>query len=150
MRREAFRHATIVRDGLRRPCRSLVLGRDSPVRRREFISQLRGMAAWSLVARAPPKLPTIGLSDRGTASASSQWIAAFAEQWRPLAWIENRTVAIAYRWAEGYLQRTTGIAADFVRLKVAVSVTMAGAVGAAIIFAVANDPIAGSTWRILK
>jgi hypothetical protein len=53
-----------------------------------------------------------------------------------------------YRWAEGCVERYTEIAVDFVPLKVEVIVTTAGAVGAVSIFAVANDPIAGSTWRI--
>jgi putative tryptophan/tyrosine transport system substrate-binding protein len=120
------------------------------VRRREFITKLSRRAAWPLAARVQQMLPTIGLSDRGTISAWSQWISAFVQRWRELGWIKNRTVAIEYRWAEGCVERDTEIAVDFVRLKVAVIVTTAGVVGAVSIFAVANDPIAGSTWRIFK
>ena len=41
---------------------------------------------------------------------------------RELGWIENRTVAIEYRWAEGRSERYSEIAAEFVRLKVDVIV----------------------------
>ena len=128
------------------------------MRRREFITLLSGTAAWPLAARAQQRLPTIGLLGTGTASAWSQWIAAFVQRLRELGWIENRTVAIEYRWAKGRVERYTEIAVELVRLKVDVIVTTGAAVGAVkqatsiipIIFAVANDPLAGSTWRILK
>ena len=127
-------------------------------KRREFITLLRGRAAWPLAARAQQRLPTIGLLDTGTASTWSQWLAAFVQRLRELGWIENRTVAIEYRWAEERVERYTEIAVEFVRQKVDVILTMGGAVGAVnqatsiipIIFAMANDPLAGSTWRILK
>jgi putative ABC transport system substrate-binding protein len=38
-----------------------------------------------------------------------------------LGWIEGRTVAIEYRWAEGRSDRYDEIAAEFVRLKVPIS-----------------------------
>jgi putative ABC transport system substrate-binding protein len=66
-----------------------------------------------------------------------------------LGWIEDRTVAIEYRWAEGRSERFADIAAEFVRLKVDIIVTGRVAVPAAkqatlvipIIFAVENDPV---------
>jgi putative ABC transport system substrate-binding protein len=68
---------------------------------------------------------------------------------RELGWIEGRTVAIEYRWADGRAERFTEIATEFVRLKVDVIVTSgAGAVAAKqvtslipIVFDVATDPI---------
>ena len=42
---------------------------------------------------------------------------------RELGWIEGRTVAIEYRWAEGRSERNAEYAAEFVRLKVDVIVT---------------------------
>ena len=42
---------------------------------------------------------------------------------RELGWIEGRTVAIEYRWAEGRDERLAEIAAEFVRLKVDIIVT---------------------------
>jgi putative ABC transport system substrate-binding protein len=66
---------------------------------------------------------------------------------RELNWIEGRTVAIEYRWAQG--ERYAEIAAEFVRLKVDVIVTSGSATLAAkqatavipIVFASAPDPL---------
>src|SRR5215472_11980197 len=80
----------------------------------------------------------------------TQWVAAFVQRLRDLGWIEGRTVAIEYRWAEGRSSRAAEIAAEFVRLKVGVIVVSGTpAILAAkqatsvipIIFAVAGDPV---------
>jgi ABC-type uncharacterized transport system substrate-binding protein len=124
------------------------------VNRRAFITLLSGAAAaWPLAARAQQagRLPTIGFLGAGTPSSWSHWVPAFVGRLRELGWIEGRTVAIEYRWAEGRSERYTEIAAEFARLKVDVIVTSGSAVGAAkqatsaipIIFAVASNPIAG-------
>jgi len=121
------------------------------VKRREFISLLSGAAAWPLAARAqqPGKLPLIGFLGTTTPSAWSEWVAAFVQRLRELGWIEGRTIAVEYRWAEGRDARFAEIAAEFVRLKVDVIVTSGTAILAAkkatsvipIVFAVANDPV---------
>ena len=49
----------------------------------------------------------------------------FAQRLRELSWIEGRSIAIEYRWAEGRSERFTEIAAELVRLKVDVIVTHA-------------------------
>jgi putative tryptophan/tyrosine transport system substrate-binding protein len=94
--------------------------------RREFITLLGGAAtAWPLVARAQQagKLPTIGFLGSTTPAPQSQWTAAFVQRLRELGWIEGRTVAIEYRWAEGRTERFTEFADEFVRLKVDVILT---------------------------
>ena len=123
------------------------------MRRREFITLIGGAAvAWPLAARAqqPAKLPTIGFLGSSTASAMSQWVAAFVQRLRDLGWMEGRTVAIEYRWAEGRSSRADEIAAEFVRLKVDVIVTYASSPVLAakqatsvipIVFAAATDPV---------
>jgi ABC-type uncharacterized transport system substrate-binding protein len=122
------------------------------VTRREFITLLGGaVAAWPLAARAQQsgKLPTIGFLGTVTPTAQNQWIAAFVQRLRELGWIEGRTVAIEYRWAEGRSERFAEIAAEFVPLKVDVIVTTGGALLAAsqatsvipIVLAVAADPV---------
>jgi ABC-type uncharacterized transport system substrate-binding protein len=120
------------------------------MRRREFITLLGGAAAWPLIARAQePAMPTIGVLGTASALAWSKWTDAFVQRLRALGWIEGRTVAIEYRWAEGRSERYAEIAAEFVRLKVDVIVTSGGAVAAVkqatatipIVFAVANDPL---------
>ena len=123
------------------------------MRRREFITLVGGAAvAWPLVARAqrPGKPPTIGFLGANRPSAQSQWTAAFVQRLRELDWIEGRSIAIEYRWAEGGSERYAEIAAELVRLNVDVIVTYATpAVIAAkqatsvipIVFAVASDPV---------
>src|SRR5262245_10628632 len=122
------------------------------MRRREFITLIGGAAAaWPLAARGQQaKLPTIGLLGSSTSSAMSPRIAAFIQRLRELGLIENRTLAIEYRWAEGRSERYTEIAAEFVRLKVDVIVS-SGTVPIQVIkqatttipvvFATAGDPI---------
>jgi hypothetical protein len=51
-----------------------------------------------------------------TPAAWSHWTAAFVQRLRELGWIDSRTVAIDYRWAEGRSERYTLIAAEFARL----------------------------------
>jgi putative ABC transport system substrate-binding protein len=55
----------------------------------------------------------------------NRWVTAFVQRLRELGWIEGRTIAIEYRWAEGRADRAAEIAAEFVRLKVDVIVTYA-------------------------
>src|SRR3979409_132765 len=122
--------------------------------RRHFITLLGGAAvAWPMAARAPQagKLPTIGFLGAATPSVASHWVAAFVKRLGELGWIEGRTVAIEYRWAEGRNERYAEIAAEFVRLKVDVIVTWASAPVIAakqatsvipIVFGVQTDPVA--------
>ena len=96
------------------------------MKRRTFITLVGGAAvAWPLAtgAQQPAKLPTIGFLGAATLSARSQWVDAFVQRLRELGWIEGRTVAIEYRFAEGRNERMAEIAAEFVRLKVDVIVT---------------------------
>ena len=95
-------------------------------------------------------MPTIGFLGSGSASAGHPWATAFVQRLRELGWIEGRTVAIEYRWADGRIERVAYIAADFVRLNVAVIVTYANTAAGAtkravadirIVFAAAGDPV---------
>jgi putative tryptophan/tyrosine transport system substrate-binding protein len=122
------------------------------MRRREFIVLLGSgaAAAWPFAARAQQagRLPTIGFL--GTdASVWSPWTAAFVGRLRELGWIEGRTIAIEYRWAEGRPERAAETAAEFVRLKVDAIFTFGPAVPTLkqatavtpIVFALAQDPV---------
>ena len=121
--------------------------------RRDFITFFGSAGAlWPLAARAQQvaKLPTIGFLGPNTRSSGSEWVAAFVQRLRALGWIEGRTVAIEYRWAEGHNERYTEFEAEFVRLKVDVIVVSGTpAVMAAkqatsvipIVFATAGDPV---------
>ena len=122
------------------------------MRRREFITLIGGTAVtWPLPlsAQQREKLPTIGFLGASTSSNWNHWTAAFVQRLRELGWIEGRTVAIEYRWAEGRSERFAEIAAEFVRLKVDVILTVGSAALAAkqvtstvpIVFALAADPV---------
>ena len=122
------------------------------MRRRDFLTIVGGAAAWPLAAHAqqPANLPTIGFLVAGTPSSHGRWAAALVQRLRELGWIEGRTIAIEYRWAEGSRERAAEIAAEFVRLKVDVIVTSATVVVIAakqatsvipIVFAAASDPV---------
>jgi putative ABC transport system substrate-binding protein len=125
----------------------------SDMKRREFITLIGGAAvAWPFAARAQQsgKLATIGCLVPGTPSSHGQWFAVFVQRLRELGWIEGRTVAVEYRWAEGRSERFAEIAAELVQRKVDVIVTAStGGVLAAkqatsvipIVFAVAGDPV---------
>jgi ABC-type uncharacterized transport system substrate-binding protein len=123
------------------------------MKRRAFIT-LVGMAAvaWPLGARAQQaaKLRTIGYLGLATLATESQRMAAFVQRLRELGWIEGRTIAIDYRWAEGRRERMAEIAAEFVRLPV--DVIFAGGTEPAlaakkataripIVFPIAADPV---------
>lgn len=122
------------------------------MRRREFIAGLGSAAAtWPIAARAQQagKPPTIGFLGAGSRESWGSWTNAFVDRLHELGWIDNKTVTVEYRWAEGRSDRYAEIAAEFVRLKVDVIVTVGSAVPAAkqatstipIIFAIAVDPI---------
>jgi ABC-type uncharacterized transport system substrate-binding protein len=124
------------------------------MRRREFITLLGSAAvAWPLVAQAqrPAKLPTIGFLGASSEAGQAPWTAAFLQRLRELGWVEGRTIAIEYRWAEGRNERFAEFASEFVGLKVDIILTDGGATLAAkkvtsvipIVFAVAADPLGG-------
>src|SRR5260370_31401253 len=129
------------------------------MRRREFIPLLGGAAAsWPLAVRGQQagKLPTIGFLG-ADASAFSPWTAAFVARLRELGWIEGSTIAIEYRWSQGRTERYAEIAAEFVRLKVDVIVTVGSAVPIVrqatavipIVFAVGIDPVGSGSGASL-
>jgi putative ABC transport system substrate-binding protein len=120
------------------------------MRRREFIAAVGGAMAWPMAANAQQagRLPTIGFLGADPA-AFAPWTAAFVAGLRELGWIDGRTIAIEYRWSEGRTERYAEIAAEFVRQKVDVIVTVGTAVPTVrqatgiipIVFAVAIDPV---------
>jgi putative tryptophan/tyrosine transport system substrate-binding protein len=123
------------------------------LKRREFVTLLGGAVAWPFTAHAqqPGKYRTIGFLGAATPSTASQYTAAFVQRLREIGWIEGRTVAIEYRWAEGRNERLAEIAAEFVRANVDVIVTWGTASVLAakqatsvipIVFATAGDPVA--------
>ena len=124
------------------------------MKRRAFIALLSsGAAAWPLAVRAQQqaRMPIIGYLGPLSQSTMNQWTAAFVQRLHELGWIEGRTVAIEYRWADGRGDRSVAFLAEFVRLPVAVIVTGGTAAVIAakqatstipIVFGTAGDPVA--------
>jgi ABC-type uncharacterized transport system substrate-binding protein len=123
------------------------------MRRRSFITTLlcSAAAAWPLTARAQQagKLPNIEFLGSGSPSTWKPWVAAFVQRLRELGWVDGRTIAVEYRWAEGRSERFEEVAAELVRLKVDVIVVGGIAVPATkratsvipIVFTLAPDPV---------
>ena len=124
------------------------------MKRREFITLLASATATQVVparAQQPASLRTIGFFGSSTASGMEHWTAAFIQRLTELGWIEGRTLAIEYRWAEGRNERYAEIANELVRLKVDLILTYGTPPTKAakqatavipIVFAAAADPVA--------
>jgi putative tryptophan/tyrosine transport system substrate-binding protein len=123
------------------------------MRRREFIAGLGGTVAWPLAARAQQTaLPVIGLLHSSSpATARPGNLAGFQQGLANEGYVEGRNLAVEYRWANGRDELLPELAADLVRRRVAVIVTMGNTPAALAakaatqtiptVFSVGTDPI---------
>src|SRR5712691_8425835 len=74
-------------------------------------------------AQQPKKVPRIGFLVATSLSAQSARIEAFRQGLRELGYVEGKNIVIEWRFAEGNADRLPSLAAELVRLKVAVIVT---------------------------
>jgi putative ABC transport system substrate-binding protein len=97
------------------------------MRRREFIAGFGSAAACSIVARAQQSaLPVIGWLRDATAAGSQHMLAGFRQGLSETGYFEGQNVMIEYRWANNQPERLPALAADLVRQRVDVIVTIGG------------------------
>jgi hypothetical protein len=124
------------------------------MKRRDCITLLGGGAvAWPLAARAQQssRAPTIGFLGISTPPAWIYWTVAFVRRLGELGWTDGRTVAIEYRWAEGWSERYTEIAAEFARLNVDVnSISSRPSCGAVACIAHDSKPAAAGSFVVRR
>src|SRR6267142_5328037 len=102
------------------------------MKRREFITLIGGAAvAWPLAARAQqPAMPVIGYIHAATPETAAGTLPALRKGLNETGFVEGSNIAIEYRFANNDYNRLPELAADLVRRRVAVVVTLGGAVAA--------------------
>jgi putative tryptophan/tyrosine transport system substrate-binding protein len=123
------------------------------MRRRDFIAGIVGSATvWPLAARAQqPVLPIIGFLYAASIAQITKQMVGFREGLGESGYVEGQNVAIEYRAAEGRYDMLPALAAELVRLRVAVIVAGGGSESAhaakiatadiPILFNVGSDPV---------
>jgi ABC-type uncharacterized transport system substrate-binding protein len=122
------------------------------MRRRDFIVALGSAAAWPVAVRAQqPAVPVIGFLHTRAPEGYLPYLSAFHKALGDAGFVEGRTLAVEYRWANGQYDRLPEMAADLVARKVNVLVAGGGepsplAAKAAtstvpIVFVMGSDPV---------
>jgi ABC-type uncharacterized transport system substrate-binding protein len=122
------------------------------VKRRKFMKLLAGAAAaWPLAARAQQSaMPVVGFLSSGSPGPLRRQIAAVHEGLKEAGYVDGQNVAVEFRFGEGQFDRFPALAAELVRLQVAVlmATSTAGALAAKqttstipIVFSVGDDPV---------
>jgi putative ABC transport system substrate-binding protein len=97
------------------------------MRRRDFIKGIVGLAAtWPIAARAQQAaMPAIGYLDSRASRDAPQRLAAVLQGLKDTGFVEGKSVAIEYRFAENRDERVPALAEDLVQRRMAV-ITAAG------------------------
>jgi putative ABC transport system substrate-binding protein len=122
------------------------------MKRRAFMALVGVAAVWPLAARAQQSaLPVIGFLHSASLEPNLHLVAAFHQGLKEIGYIENKDVAIEYRWAENRYDRLPALAADLVGRRVAVifadggtitpKVAKAATATIPIVFAIGADPV---------
>lgn len=121
------------------------------MKRREFITFVGFAAVWPYAGRAQQPMPVVGFLRPGSPELNAHLVAAFRKGLNEAGYVEGRNVAVEYRWAHDHDDRLPELAADLVRLRVAVIATPASTAAAAaaksataaipIVFSGGGDPV---------
>ena len=124
----------------------------SYIARRKFLAALGGVAAaWPLAAQGQqPAMQVIGYLNPGSPESDTPRLTGLRRGLNETGYVEGRNVVIEYRWAGNQADRLPALAADLVRLRVAVIVTAgppstfaakAATTSIPIVFGVGADPV---------
>ena len=122
------------------------------LRRREFITGLAGAAAWPIAGLAQQRvLPLIGILNSGTEQLRPDQFDGLHRGLKETGFVAGTNVTVISRGADDNYDRLPALAAEFVRLPVAVIATAGGPVAALaaraatstipIVFAAVSDPV---------
>jgi putative tryptophan/tyrosine transport system substrate-binding protein len=121
------------------------------MRRRDFMKGISGSAiAWPIMARAQDEMPVIGYLNGGFQDTGLPVVTAFRQGLRDTGYLEGKNLKIEYRWANAEYDRLPELAADLVRLQVAVieADTPVAAIAAKhattsipVVFSLGSDPV---------
>jgi putative ABC transport system substrate-binding protein len=112
--------------------------------RRAFIGGVAGgilASAFTVFAQRPAKAPRIGILGNTNAAA---W-EGFRQGLRELGYIDGRSIALEWRWAEGKAERFPDFAMEFVQMKADVIVTSGTQATQAVKLATSSIPIVMTT-----
>jgi putative tryptophan/tyrosine transport system substrate-binding protein len=101
------------------------------MRRRQFVAALGSATLWPLLARAQESAtPMVGCLINGSPRDTEFLIVPFHKGLGELGYVEGENVTIECRWAEGHNERLPALAAELVRLPVAVIAALNGSASA--------------------
>ena len=124
------------------------------MRRRDFITLLgSAAAAWPLGARAQqPAVPVIGVLGSSSGQSYAPLFVAFLQGLKASGFVEGQNVVIEQRWANDQYDRLPAMAADLVRARVALIMTIGNSLAPRaaqaatttipIVFSAGVDPVA--------